>query len=374
MKKVFIILVISIGLLSFKSIITNDYIITGTINGIENGTSITLERQDETKGIIIIDSTKVQDGKFSFKGTALEPSIHFLQVKNITGKVVFILEEGKINLLVYKDSIPKSKIGGTKNNDYLYNFNLSAQKIQRNMFNFQSANMQKITDAQAKHDTLVINNLMKEYNQFQEKMNMLTSKYPEENPKSFISVVILENLLNNPNADVENLKKTYSNLDISIKNTKPGKSVENKLANFKSVGINDIAPDFSAPNPNGNIISLKKSLGKVTIIDFWASWCGPCRRENPNVVALYNEFHSKGLNIVGVSLDKTLEDWQKAITKDGITWTQVSNLKFWEDPIAKLYKVQQIPTTFILDASGKIVAKDLRGAELKAKVIELLGK
>lgn len=374
MKKVFIILVISIGLLSFKSIITNDYIITGTINGIENGTSITLERQDETKGIIIIDSTKVQDGKFSFKGTALEPSIHFLQVKNITGKVVFILEEGKINLLVYKDSIPKSKIGGTKNNDYLYNFNLSAQKIQRNMLNFQSANMQKITDAQAKHDTLVINNLMKEYNQFQEKMNMLTSKYPEENPKSFISVVILENLLNNPNADVENLKKTYSNLDISIKNTKPGKSVENKLANFKSVGINDIAPDFSAPNPNGNIISLKKSLGKVTIIDFWASWCGPCRRENPNVVALYNEFHSKGLNIVGVSLDKTLEDWQKAITKDGITWTQVSNLKFWEDPIAKLYKVQQIPTTFILDASGKIVAKDLRGAELKAKVIELLGK
>lgn len=374
MKKVFIILVISIGLLSFKSIITNDYIITGTINGIENGTSITLERQDETKGIIIIDSTKVQDGKFSFKGTALEPSIHFLQVKNITGKVVFILEEGKINLLVYKDSIPKSKIGGTKNNDYLYNFNLSAQKIQRNMFNFQSANMQKITDAQAKHDTLVINNLMKEYNQFQEKMNMLTSKYPEENPKSFISVVILENLLNNPNADVENLKKTYSNLDISIKNTKPGKSVENKLANFKSVGINDIAPDFSAPNPNGNIISLKKSLGKVTIIDFWASWCGPCRRENPNVVALYNEFHSKGLNIVGVSLDKTLEDWQKAITKDGITWTQVSNLKFWEDPIAKLYKVQQIPTTFILDASGKIVAKDLRGTELKAKVIELLGK
>ena len=374
MKKVFIIIVISIGLFSFKSIITNDYIITGTLNGIENGTSITLERQDETNGIIIVDSTKVQDGKFSFKGTALEPSIHFLQVKNITGKVVFILEEGKIDLLVYKDSIPKSKIGGTKNNEYLYNFNLSAQKIQRNMLYFQSLNMQKITDAQAKHDTLVINSLMKEYNGFQEKMNLLTLKYPEENPKSFISVVILENLLNNPNADVENLKKTYSNLDTSVKNTKPGKSVENKLANFKSVGINDIAPDFSAPNPNGNIISLKKSLGKVTIIDFWASWCGPCRRENPNVVALYNEFHSKGLNIVGVSLDKTVEDWQKAITKDGITWTQVSNLKFWEDPIAKLYKVQQIPTTFILDASGKIVAKDLRGAELKTKVIELLGK
>ncbi len=118
---------------------------------------------------------------------------------------------------------------------------------------------------------------------------------------------------------------------------------------------------------------MKESLGKVTIIDFWASWCGPCRAENPNVVALYNELHSKGLNIIGVSLDEDATKWKAAIAKDKLTWTQVSNLKGWKDPIALTYEVEGIPATFILDAKGNIVAKNLRGDELKAKVKELLG-
>ncbi len=122
------------------------------------------------------------------------------------------------------------------------------------------------------------------------------------------------------------------------------------------------------------MISLKESLGKVTIVDFWASWCGPCRRENPNVVALYKEFHSKGLNIIGVSLDEDKTKWKDAIAKDKLSWTQVSNLKGWEDPIAAQYKVEAIPATFILDASGNIVARDLRGNELKEKISELLSK
>lgn len=242
------------------------------------------------------------------------------------------------------------------------------------MLDFQNLNMQKITEAQSKKDTLVINGLMKDYSKFQEEMNEFTSKYPEQNPKAFISVLILENSIKNPRIDIENFKKTFSNLDASLKNTKPGKSIEIQLANYKPIEINSFAPDFSAPNPSGTMVSLKESLGKVTIIDFWASWCGPCRRENPNVVALYTKYHSKGLNIVGVSLDKTLEDWEKAIVKDNVTWTQVSNLKFWEDPIAKLYKVEQIPTTYILDKSGKIIGKDLKGKELEDKIIKFLEK
>ncbi len=110
----------------------------------------------------------------------------------------------------------------------------------------------------------------------------------------------------------------------------------------------------------------------MTIIDFWASWCGPCRQENPNVVKIYNELHSKGLNIIGVSLDDNVIKWKHAIEKDKITWNQVSNLKGWQDPIAKLYQVEEIPSTFILDSSGKIVAKNLRGDNLKLKILELL--
>ena len=165
-------------------------------------------------------------------------------------------------------------------------------------------------------------------------------------------------------------------MDAEVKGTKHGKKVKTKLDELKSVEVGQKAPDFSAPNPEGKMVSLKESLGKVTVIDFWASWCAPCRVENPNVVALYNEFHAKGLNIIGVSLDRAGEDakWKEAIAKDKLTWTQVSNLKFWEDPIATKYNVKSIPATFLLDAQGKIVAKDLHGAELKAKVAELLAK
>jgi thiol-disulfide isomerase/thioredoxin len=145
-------------------------------------------------------------------------------------------------------------------------------------------------------------------------------------------------------------------------------------ASAPPVGSPNWRADFSAPNPQGKVVSLKESLGKVTIVDFWASWCGPCRKENPNVVAIYKELHAKGLNIIGVSLDKEKSKWTEAIAKDGLTWTHVSNLKFWDEPIAAQYGVQSIPATFILDASGKVVAQDLRGDELKAKIVELLAK
>ena len=181
--------------------------------------------------------------------------------------------------------------------------------------------------------------------------------------------------------DVSKIKKYYTALDKSIKDTKHGKNIKTKLdqltkpvAAVGATEVGSIAPDFIAPSPNGKSISLKESLGKVTIIDFWASWCAPCRAENPANVAMYNELHAKGLNIIGVSLDKDAAKWKEAIAKDKLTWNQISNLKEFDDPIALTYNIKQIPSTLVLDASGKIVAKDLRGAELKAKVVELLGK
>nr|WP_248574844.1 TlpA disulfide reductase family protein [Flavobacterium sp. H122] len=119
---------------------------------------------------------------------------------------------------------------------------------------------------------------------------------------------------------------------------------------------------------------MKQVLGKVTVIDFWASWCGPCRKENPNVVKLYNELHPKGLNIIGVSLDKDAAKWKDAIAKDKLTWNHVSNLKHWDEPIAKMYGIESIPATVILDSKGNIAARNLYGEELKAKIIELLSK
>lgn len=120
------------------------------------------------------------------------------------------------------------------------------------------------------------------------------------------------------------------------------------------------------------MVALKESLGKVTLIDFWASWCQPCRVANPKLVALYNEFHGKGFNIISVSLDTDASKWKNAITKDKLTWTQVSNLKEMEDPIAVQYGIELIPTTFLLDSSGRIVGIDLPHEEMKAKIKALL--
>src|SRR5690606_28752166 len=149
------------------------------------------------------------------------------------------------------------------------------------------------------------------------------------------------------------------------------------LANEKAMEATEVgktAPDFSATTPNGKTLSLKEAKGKVTIIDFGASWFGQGRKENPNVVAMYDVLHGKGLNIIRVSLDKDDAKWKGAIEKDNLTWQHISNLQGWDEPIAKQYGVTSIPATVILDKNGVIVARDLRGEELKAKVKELLAE
>ena len=148
--------------------------------------------------------------------------------------------------------------------------------------------------------------------------------------------------------------------------------IEKVNAPIEVTSIGEIAPNFEGPSPSGEILSLSNLKGKVTIIEFWASWCKPCRIENPNLVRLYKEMHSKGLEIVGVSLDRNRSSWLRAIDDDGLIWSHVSNLKFWQDPIAKLYNIRAIPASFIIDKEGRIIQKNLRGPQLAAKISELL--
>lgn len=381
MKKILLLLSVTALIVSCKKTGDNEYIITGTATGIENGKTVILQKQDEeTMGkMVSVDTVKIENGKFEIKGSSTEPAIHTLKIETKQGQIDFVLEEGEINIAVDKDTIGKSKVTGTYNNEELTKFKTDMQVIQKNVqkkaMKFQEANMARMTQAQQAKDTAAINKLMKDYSEIQKPITDKYYSYSEGNPKSFISVLITQSLFNTPDPDFAKIKKIYEGLSSDLKNTKPGKAIKEKLDNHDAVEIGKKAPDFSAKTPEGKTVSLKESLGKVTIIDFWASWCGPCRQENPNVVALYNEFHEKGLNIIGVSLDREGEadSWKKAIEADKLAWTHVSNLKFWQDPIAKKYNVTSIPATFILDASGKIVAKDLRGEELKAKVKELLG-
>ncbi len=150
------------------------------------------------------------------------------------------------------------------------------------------------------------------------------------------------------------------------------KELNNQVEKLKVTAVGQIAPEISLANPSGEIVRLSSLRGKYVLIDFWAKWCGPCRRENPNVVKAYKRFKDKGFEVFGVSLDRNKEDWVKAIAEDGLTWTHVSDLKYFESQAAKDYNINAIPFSILLDKSGKIIAKNLRGAALEKKLEEVI--
>ena len=384
MKRILMLLAVITVIISCNKAGENEYIISGTVKGIADGKTVVLEKQDEMGQFIPMDTVKVKDGKFMMKGSAKEPEIMLIQVEALQGKVPFVLENGDIDIIVDKDSLQKSKFSGTFNNDVFSKFNDDLTKfqkeLQKKLMAFQTANMAKMKAAQEAKDTIVINKLMKEYQGMQKEGMEFYVKFAEGNPKALLSALIVDSMLNDPMVDVARAKKIYASFSPELKNYKPGKSIQTKLNKIgkpvtvaAAANVGNVAPDFTAPNPEGKSISLKQSLGKVTIVDFWASWCKPCRAENPNVVALYAKYHAKGLNILSVSLDKEASAWKAAIAKDKLTWNHVSNLKEFEDPIALQYGINAIPTIFVLDSKGVIIAKDIRGEELNAKIASLLG-
>jgi peroxiredoxin len=372
MKKIILITAIALSVFACNQLKDNEFSIKGEATGVENGKKVFIEIQTET-GPLAKDTAVVTDGKFELKGITEGIDLGFIRIENEQINLPIILEEGKIEVTIVKDSLQKSTIGGTENNEKFQKFNTDSRVISEKVAKFEKDNGPVMQKAQMSQDTVTINKLMKEYNVFQEEMNVYSKKFIKENNDAYLSVLLLENFLMRQYLTPEEVKGYFEKLDKKLLETKSAKNIKKALDAMTEIGVGKPAPNFSAPSPDGKVVSLKESLGKVTIIDFWASWCAPCRAENPSVVAMYNELHAQGLNIIGVSLDKDGAKWKEAIAKDKLTWAQVSNLKQWEDPIAKQYNVQSIPATFILDANGTIVAKDLRGEALKAKVKELLG-
>ncbi|WP_298154008.1 TlpA disulfide reductase family protein [Flavobacterium sp.] len=377
MKKVLLVLLASIAVVSCKKVADNEFIITGKAEGVKDGSEIYLNKQD-SMGVVHVDTVKVKDGKFQMEGKLKNgPLLHFIQMKDVQGGFPFVLESGEIEIKINKDTLGKSKVSGTYSNDKLTEYTEAYTKIDKKMQAFQKANMSKWQEAVAKNDTVTRNVLIKENKKFQEEIKALSLNHIEKYPKSFISVYFLEQFSMQPDADIAKIKKLYEALDPELKKAKPAKNVLKNLKlieaeKTKGPSVGAAAPDFTAPSPEGKPVSLKQSLGKLTLVDFWASWCGPCRKESPNVVALYNEFHPKGLNIISVSLDKEAAKWKEAIVADKLAWTHVSNLKYWQDPIAAQYNVKSIPAMFLLDESGVIIAKDLQGEALKTKVASIL--
>lgn len=196
-------------------------------------------------------------------------------------------------------------------------------------------------------------------------------QFINSHPKSIASIWLMMNELRS-RLEPEEFRQLFESLDKSVQESQYGKSVTVYVKSLKANVLNVVADDFSQEDTKGQPVKLSSFRGKYVLVDFWASWCGPCRQENPNVVKAYNRFKDKNFTILGVSLDDNRERWLRAISQDGLAWTQVSDLRGWGNEVAVQYGVQSIPTNFLVDPAGKIIARNLRGEELEAKLEQLL--
>jgi hypothetical protein len=231
-------------LFSCSKVGKDEYLISGTATGIENGKTLILETQDEnTMGLIAKDTVKVENGKFEMKGKITEPAFYYIQLEGAQSKIPLILENGELTVVVNKDSIQKSKVSGTYNNDEYVTFNEEITKVQKKLTDFQTKNTQLMNTAQQTKDTAVINGLMKEFSKIQEEVGVASKAkyltYAESHPKSFITALIIQGMLNDPSTDVKKAEALYNGLEESLKNTKPGKAIKVKLTEIKtpSVGV-----------------------------------------------------------------------------------------------------------------------------------------
>ena len=317
-----------------------------------------------------LDTIKVNSGYFELKTEIIEPNIHFLQIDGKQGTFPFIAENGTVDIQVYKDSLAASEAKGTVSNDDFMRYK-SETKIYIESLNGIGNDLQQ---AMILKDSLLAEDLKEQYQDVRDQIENYELNFIKDSPNSLISVLILERFVTNKIIPISESKSIFESFSNQIKNTNSGRIIQKQLEATPKAEVGQIAPSFKGSSPTGDQIVLESKLGKITIIDFWASWCRPCRVENPNLVQLYRKNKDRGLNIIGVSLDREKSKWVQAIEDDGLIWDHVSNLKFWNDPIAKLYKVSAIPATFILDENGVIIARDLRGIELYNKVEELLNR
>jgi len=357
---------------------TQPFTVKGKLGNIKAPAKAYLQYRKD--GVTTTDSVSITNGAFEFKGTAGASPIQAVLrlnkagdglTKSRDGQQIY-LEPGVIEVKNTVDSLRTANVTGTPTNIESQAYK-TAMKPVNDIYETMTAKMKAASPAQRESA---------EYKQEMEAMDKkadeltepINKKFVKTYPKSVISLDVLRSLAYG--ADYAEIAPLYASLSPSLKESESGKKFGEQLAKMKNVALGATAPDFAMADTDGKMVKLSSFRGKYLLVDLWASWCGPCRQENPNVVRTFNKYKDRNFTVLGVSLDRpdAKDKWIKAIKDDGLTWTHVSDLKFWNNEVAQMYGVQAIPQNFLLDPNGKVIAKNLRGDALDAKLAEVLSK
>lgn len=310
------------------------------------------------------DEVTLNNGKAS-KNLQLKEAGAFI-LKGANQQIVLFLEDKEdVKIKINTSQTPAYTIEGSKGSNLFLEHQEDRNKLKEKYLSpLEKAFAQTSSEIEQE----------KIYGDYMQAMKTLEKELNELTLKKFGNSIALVFMVMNweDETDVAYMEEINKRLQAKFPKNQAAAYSQNRLNNLKQFAIGSVAPDIALPDVNGKVVKLSSLKGKYVLIDFWAAWCGPCRQENPNVVAAYNKFKSKGFEIYGVSLDDNVEKWTKAIDKDQLTWINVSDLGGWQSSAAKLYNVTAIPKNFLLDKQGKIVAKNLRGKALETKLKELM--
>lgn len=341
-------------------------VIKGKIAGLESG-KVTLTT--EVFGQKQKFNATIAQGKFEFSVNQPSPTLYSMEVmEDPSGRLVFFADNGVVQVEVQKGNVGGGKVTGSRSNSELMQYNA-----------MMALHDQKLEDIKDVYTNLDPNELLEARQDSVEQIFNVAINAREsaiqgwllQHPNSFVAPLMATlNYADGGAPDV--MRKLFNSFSAEVKASYYGHYLETVLVKMEGLNIGKPAPAFAQADINGKPIALESYKGKYVLVDFWASWCGPCRMENPNLVRTYHKFKNKNFDILGVSLDNSKTKWLQAIQDDQLPWAQVSDLKYWQNEVALQYGVKSIPANFLLDKEGKIIAKGLRGAQLDQALEQLL--